>query len=129
MLCSDDAVRGMAKEDNLKSYKKGESGNPKGKVKGTLNRATVLKRFLSLAANYENPADESGNEVTGTLEEKLWAAQITRALTGDTVAFREIMDSMYGKIPQKSEIDHTSDGEKLSPTQIVFTKGNGGKNK
>ena len=39
----------MAKEDIAKyEFKKGVSGNPKGKPKGTLNRSTIAKKWLEV---------------------------------------------------------------------------------
>ena len=45
----------MAKEDNLTSWKKGESGNVNGRPKGSLNRSTVAKRWLTTDQEYKNP--------------------------------------------------------------------------
>jgi hypothetical protein len=116
----------MGKLENLKSYKPGQSGNPKGKPKGTKNRATALKRFMDLSAKIINP--ENSKSMDGTIEEKIAAAQIKKALEGDTTAFREIMDSLYGKIPQKQDIDHTTGGDKIEgKTTIVFSGGLNGK--
>jgi len=107
----------MGKIENLKSWEKGQSGNPEGMKKGTLHRSTILNKFLSLAAKYENPANEGGELMEGTLEDKLWIAQIARALTGDTVAFKEIMDSKYGKIPANVVLS----GDEDNPLQIEHT--------
>lgn len=52
----------MANEENLKSWPKGQSGNPAGKAPGTKNRATIIKKFLELAVDVDNPADPKGGQ-------------------------------------------------------------------
>lgn len=46
----------MANANNLTPWTTGRSGNPFGKQKGTLNRATILKRYLA-AELKQNPSD------------------------------------------------------------------------
>ena len=36
----------MANEENLIPYKKGQSGNPNGRPKGSKNRSTIAKKWL-----------------------------------------------------------------------------------
>ena len=38
----------MANEQNLKPFQKGQSGNPKGKAKGTKNRLTLFREKMEL---------------------------------------------------------------------------------
>jgi len=38
----------MSREQNLKSWTKGQSGNPKGKPKGSRNRSTIIREILDL---------------------------------------------------------------------------------
>jgi hypothetical protein len=64
--------------------------------------------LLEVAAKYQVAG---GEEQVGTLEDRIAAAQIEKALKGDTFAFKEIMDSVYGK--QGTAVDITSLGEKL----------------
>ena len=45
----------MANEENLKLFKKGESGNPAGRPKGSLNRSTIAKRWLEVEQDLKNP--------------------------------------------------------------------------
>ena len=37
----------MANNNNLKPFKKGVSGNPKGRTKGVRNRATIIKELFN----------------------------------------------------------------------------------
>jgi hypothetical protein len=92
----------MDKINNLKMFQKGSSGNVKGKPKGTKSRATVLRKLIYMKAMVENPNGE-GALMKGTVEEQIAVALIRKALAGDIAAFREIMDSVYGKIPQPVE--------------------------
>jgi hypothetical protein len=67
----------MAKEDNLKPFPKGVSGNPKGYPKGQRNRSTILKELLDLNDN----------------ELKMHLAQIEKAIElKDTSAYNAVLD-------------------------------------
>ena len=41
--------------DNLKRFKKGVSGNPSGRPKGSLNRKTIARTYLSYLQEEVNP--------------------------------------------------------------------------
>jgi len=88
--------------DNLKPPKKGEVRNPKGKPKGTRNRATIVREWLDTVCEFTNP-------ITDKIEKKTLADQITIALigkarNGDVQAYKELMDSGFGKI--KDTVEH-----------------------
>lgn len=92
-------------------WKKGESGNPNGRPKGSRNRSTVAMEWLALVEKTKNP-------ITGETEhleqqDIMTLALIKKAKDGDVAAYRELMDSAHGKAQQP--IDHTSKGEKLGP--------------
>lgn len=87
----------MGSSDNLKSFKKGESGNPRGRPKGAKNRSTAFKKFLSIKTLIDNPDNGQLPKIKGTIEEKMAAVQIKKALEGNTYAFREVMDCVYGR--------------------------------
>lgn len=89
----------MGQIDNLKNFEKGKSGNPNGRPKGSKNRSTSLKKMLGLKAQIINPASEDGEIMKGTVEDKMAAAMVQKALSGNLMAFREIMDCVYGKMP------------------------------
>ena len=85
----------MANEENLKPpWKKGESGNPKGKPKGTRNRSTIIREWLEAKAT-------DGED--GEVSDQLVRALIKKAAEGDVAAFRELFDSGYGKNTDKVE--------------------------
>ena len=41
--------------DNLNRFKKGESGNPSGRPKGSLNRKTIAREYLAFLQEEVNP--------------------------------------------------------------------------
>ena len=45
----------MANEQNLKNWEKGVSGNPKGRPKGALGRATIVKQWMEAKQSLKNP--------------------------------------------------------------------------
>lgn len=93
--------------DNLTPWKEGQSGNPSGKPKGALSRATVLKRYL--AANLKDNPSDIPFDLEGkiSVEEAIALALIKKALSGDIAAIKEIQDTIHGKITDTSEIAHS----------------------
>lgn len=86
-------------DENLTPYKPGQSGNPKGKPAGTRNRSTIVREALEaiLAGKDQKVVDA------------ITAAVIEKALTGDVPAFKELMDSAFGKNADK--VDATLDAK------------------
>ena len=80
-----------------------ENINKKGKEKGVKNRATILKKWIEINAKIKNPI--TGKEEVGIVEDKIQLALITKALSGDVNAIKEINDTLYGKITDKNEIN------------------------
>jgi len=108
----------MANEENLNpQWKKGESGNPAGRPKGSPNRSTVARKWLALMLKEVNP-------LTGDLEEMsvedLMTAKIMKKIFDDkdTNAYKAIMDSAFGA--PKQEVEQTNIDRK--PPKIEFTK-------
>ena len=88
---------------NLKPAKKGEpSRNPKGRPKGSRDRATIVRYWLEVEQNVQNPL----TGVTEKLDQTSFIvlAQIKNARAGDLCAFKELMDSAYGKVVDKSSV-------------------------
>lgn len=65
-------------------FKKGQSGNPKGRPKGTINMTTILKKTLSETIDVE----ENGEKKTISKMEAAVRKLIDEAITGDMQAFR-----------------------------------------
>ncbi len=79
--------------NNLKPWKAGQSGNPAGKTKGTKNRSTIVRQWLEAWAT-----DGSDGQVV----DQLVRAMVEKALKGDAAAFKELMDSAFGKVTDKA---------------------------
>lgn len=101
-------IQRMANDENLTPYQPGQSGNPAGKPPGTKNRATIIKEILAL---------KTGDK---TNEYIINDALFKKAADGDLGAIKEIQDTVYGKIVDKSEQVH-------SFTQMPTVKLNDGK--
>jgi hypothetical protein len=94
--------------ENLKPVEKGQVLNPNGRPKGSKNRATILKKWAGVKIKIKNPEDEN-EEIEVTALDEIVLAQIAKARTGDTQAFKEIMDGIFGK--NKDEVDLFLDGD------------------
>jgi hypothetical protein len=95
----------MAKEDIAKyEFKKGVSGNPKGKPKGTLNRSTIAKKWLEVLSQEEI---EDGEVKWLSNEESMTLALIRKARNGDVNAYKALMDSAYGTAKDTVDINST----------------------
>ena len=100
----------MATADIQKhKFKKGQSGNPKGRPEGALSMTTKIKEFLmELGKDGETNGD------------KLKRAIVLRAITKSDVLAKEILDRVDGKVVQPTDI--TSGGEKLFPDEETKQK-------
>ncbi len=100
----------MANESNLKPFRKGD-GRPRGsRPKGSKDRSTILRHWLEAKLTAENPL--TGEIETLTAHDRIALALISKALTGDVMAIREIQDSLHGKIPDVSRSSGT--------TEVIF---------
>lgn len=91
--------------NNLKPFKKGQSGNPKGRRKGQRDYRTLFWIALEHIANNHDMTAEQ-------VEEALHVAGITRAIKGDFFFHQEILNRVYGKPTEKMDI--TSGGKTLA---------------
>ena len=101
----------MAKEDNLIPYKKGQSGNPKGRPVGSKNRSTIAKKWLEIEQKLTNPITKKSE--TMSQEDLMTLALIKKAREGDTQAYQKLMDSAYGAPLQ--QIEQTNIEQPLFP--------------
>jgi hypothetical protein len=95
----------MAKEDNLKPFKKGQTGNPNGRPKGSSLRdiKVVLQDLLS-------------QEKNGTqLIDGLMSVVVNKALKGDLKAVDMLLSYTFGKATQRTEIT----GAEGAPIEVV----------
>lgn len=91
-------------------FKKGESGNPNGRPKGSENFSTKWFRLIDKLAKQDNLTAEE-------IEQQLMAVGYKRAKEGDYSFYRDSMDRIYGKPVQINEIGGR-DGKDL-PTLLV----------
>jgi len=90
---------------NLIPYKKGQSGNPKGRRKGQRDYRTLFWIALDHIANTQGITGEQ-------VEEALHAAGIVKAIKGDFYFYQEIANRVYGK--PMDRMDVTSGGKTLA---------------
>lgn len=92
---------GPGNPSKLKPAQKGEVRNPKGRPKGSRDRASVLRELLAIPINVKRP---DGSTIPGaTLEDAVGMALVQKALKGDVPAIREIYDTLHGKVTEKVE--------------------------
>lgn len=119
----------MQTEQGLKNiephkWKKGQSGNPKGRTKGVMTTKKRLEKVLELLKETKNPV--TGEIEWLTVAELLDYAIIKKGLKGDVTAYREIFDRFEGKIPMS--LSDLGEGAIQVPTTIninVMAKPNG----
>lgn len=105
----------MSSLDNLKpAWEKGQSGNPNGRPKGSRNRSTIAKQWLEVSQKIKNPI--TGEEENLEQQDIMTLALIKKARNGDVSAYKELMDSAYGKIVQPTDI--TTKGDSLNVINI-----------
>ena len=93
---------GHSKPPEETRFKPGESGNPKGRPKGSRNRSTIARKWLEAMGQ---GVDLDGNEVELSYEDLITLAQIKKAKeSGDTAAYNALVDSAYGKARQAIDI-------------------------
>ena len=96
----------MSAEDIQKhEFKKGESGNPNGRPKGSKNRSTIARKWLEVNQSLKNPL--TGENETMSQEDLMTLALIKKARDGDTNAYKALMDSGYGAPVQQIEQTNT----------------------
>ena len=88
--------------DNLNRFKKGESGNPNGRPKGSKNRKTIAREWLAFLQEETNLI--SGQIETLSMEDIITLSTIFKAKQGDVSAYKALMDSAYGAVKQNIEI-------------------------
>ena len=103
----------MPNEQNLIPAKKGEIRNPNGRGHAR-GRATIVKEWLMVEQKFKNPL--TGQEEILSQADIMTLAVINKARKGDVIAFRELMDSGFGKVKEMIQSEHTIN----QPIQIVI---------
>jgi hypothetical protein len=73
----------MSKED-LIPFKKGQSGNPAGRPKGSKNRSTIIKEILNLMVQVKD--ESTGEDVWQSNEYRMVQAMVNKAIEKGDVA-------------------------------------------
>lgn len=94
----------MSKED-LIPFKKGQSGNPAGRPKGSKNRSTIIREMLDMMVQVK---DDNGDEVWQSNEYRMVQAMVNKAIEkGDVAAFNALYDNLYGKLKDTVDMNTT----------------------
>lgn len=81
----------------LPAWKKGQSGNPKGRPLGARDRRTVIWEALKMIAEKKDMDPEA-------VEAAIQVAGIEKALKGSFLHYAEISNGLYGKIVDNMDI-------------------------
>lgn len=111
-------------------WKPGVSGNPKGKPKGAIHISKRIRKILALPIDWEKiNINEAGLEKlkkkygNASIAECLIYIQVSKAMTGDTQAFRVLSEGGWGKmvnldVNAKLDVVHIYKPEKLEEAQL-----------
>lgn len=94
----------MANKKNIvpHQFKKGQTGNSVGRIRGSKNRSTVIKEILDFLTEESNPLTMKSEKMSQ--EQMLYFALLKKAKKGDVSAAKVILDSAYGTAIQSIEI-------------------------
>jgi hypothetical protein len=81
-----------------KGFKKGQSGNPAGRPKGTENFSTKFRRFIEKVADQNDITPEE-------VEQQLLAVGYKNAKDGNYKFWKDLHDRVYGQATKVVEID------------------------
>ena len=83
---------------NLKPFKKGQSGNPKGRPEGARNFKTILEEIFSVLADQETAQELKTINPKIKTNEDLFAAKLFYdAMNGDSYSKKEILEQFCSK--------------------------------
>lgn len=106
--------------ENLEKRKSFEKGDPRinrdGRPLGVRNRSTIVKEWLEVKKRAKNPLSEQEEDLE--VQDMLVLAMIGKALKGDVNAFKELMDSGYGKLLNQHDL--TTDGERIQQQPLTL---------
>ena len=99
-------------------YKKGQSGNPNGRPKGKKSLSTLLKKYLKARIDFRNPIKQN-KEDKKAISDIIAMRLLFKAINGDIVAIKEIMDRTEGKVLDKRELTGANGKDLMPPTIVV----------
>jgi hypothetical protein len=106
---------GFGRPPRNTQFKKGESGNPKGRPKGTLNLATVLERTL----REQVVINENGRRKVITKLEAAVKQLVNKAASGDLAAHRQLLALVISAEERASQTPATA-GEMSEADRLVM---------
>lgn len=116
----------MGSASNLKPFTSENQPKDRKSRKGIPNRATVFKKWLTTKIEIDDPnaEDKDAPKIKVTLLEAAALGQIQSAMKGNTNAWKEIQDTLHGKVADKTEISGANGGPIQTQIIIQGAKGN-----
>jgi|TARA_R110002110_G_scaffold314910_1_gene527970 hypothetical protein len=116
----------MANNNNLKPFKKGVSGNPKGRKKGVRNRSSIIREvFNSISVLNEDDFNQLQSKFPHikndmSIEYLMTLVQVNNAIfKGDLRAYKVLNEALYGT-PIK-ELNREVEEDSVKKDEIDFT--------
>lgn len=114
-MLPDDYTKKTPAERLKEPWPPGVSGNPNGRPKGSKNRSTIARMLADM--------EIEGTELNGktgmfTAESLYMAALVRKALEGDINAIKELQDTLYGKLTDKSQVEMAATVSKVERTIV-----------
>lgn len=103
---------GYGKPPKKCQFKKGQSGNPKGRPKGAKNLETIIRE----GAYAKVTVKENGKTHKLTKVEVTWRRLLNKAIAGDIRAAKTVFELLREHLPQTDPLD--SDNKPLSKEQM-----------
>ena len=91
-------------DENLKSWKKGQSGNPAGKPIGTRSFKSILNKYLDKTLKSKDPFEGKTSDIPA--REIMMLKLIGEGLKGNLTAIRYVCDMIDGPIKQVMDVNH-----------------------
>lgn len=98
-LVSDDYEVGYGKPPKKNQFKKGKSGNPKGRPKKSRCPLTIIKEELDLSITVK----EGNKTITMTKGEAVLKQMVNKAIKGDHRSALTVMEFMSNEMPDSED--------------------------
>lgn len=106
--------------DETKFRKGNPSPNPNGRPKGSLNRSTIVKKWLEAEEKIKNPI--TGTQESLTQADIMTLGLIKEARKGNVAAYKELMDSGFGKLTDQLNVTGDVDLSHAIQLNVEFEK-------
>ena len=110
----------IAKAGEKTQFKKGESGNPNGKPKGTKSLSTIILEMESEEFDWSHvpvkPSDLDIIKAIGAPWRAIVYTAIAQSLTGNVKAMEWLRKAGYG-----DKLDLTSAGQRIKQTPVIVS--------